>query len=85
MEEGRCVSLTPAPPRRRIMIYGVDGGVFQTFLRFLYGAVLEPDSMALEELVDLLAVADRWVGSGCHGDDGATVVYVWMVYLPLKV
>ena len=50
------------PPYRKIIIYGVEEGVFGRFLRFLYGAAVEPDSMALEELVDLLAVADRWVG-----------------------
>ena len=73
------------------MIYGVERGVFRIFLRFLYGAPLEPDSMALEELIALLAVADRWVGSGCHNDRGETILYFGVcvdglyVYLPFKV
>ena len=56
--DGGRVSVSVSP-HRRIMIYGVEEGVFRIFLHFLYGAALEPDSMALEELVELLAVADR--------------------------
>ena len=37
--------------------------------------------MALDKLVDLLAVADRWVGSGCLSNKRDSIYSVCMVYM----
>ena len=53
---GCLVSLSPF---RRIVIPDVEEGVFRTYLQFLYGCTLDVAAMAMEELMDLLAVADK--------------------------
>ena len=45
---------------RRVDIHDTDEMVFRHFLDFLYGGGLTTASMATEELVELLAVADRY-------------------------
>lgn len=41
------------------MICDAEESVFRTFLKFLYGGPLDTSAMTVEELVELLAVADR--------------------------
>ena len=47
------------------MIHDVEEGVFRMFLRYLYGGTLDTAGMGDEELVELLAVADRWGVCSC--------------------
>ena len=45
---------------RRITIYGCDVAVFKTYLKYLYSGALDTESMSLEELIEVLAVADQY-------------------------
>lgn len=44
---------------RKIVVPGVDEGVFRLFLQYLYGGPLDTTTMTTEALVDLMALADR--------------------------
>ncbi len=46
-------------PYRRITVQDVDPESFRVFLQYLYGISLKLASVQVEELVDLLAIADR--------------------------
>ena len=45
---------------RHITIYGCDVGVFQTFLGYLYSGSLDTEAMSLDEVIEVLAVADQY-------------------------
>ena len=45
---------------RRITIYGCDEVVFQKFLKYLYSGALDTESMSLDEVIEVLAVADQY-------------------------
>ena len=52
-------SLLSLPLPSRVDIYDTEESVFRRFLSFLYGGSLDAVAMSTEELVELLAVADR--------------------------
>ena len=54
------LSLLSSPTFRRITIYGCDVAVFQTFLKYLYSGDLETESMSLDDVIEVLAVADQY-------------------------
>lgn len=45
---------------RRIVIHGCDESVFRTFLHYLYGGNLDTVAMSLDDIIELLAVADHY-------------------------
>ncbi len=42
------------------MIHGCDESLFRTFLYYLYGGVLDTTTMSLDDIIELLAIADRY-------------------------
>lgn len=42
------------------MIHGCEESVFLTFLHYLYGGTLDAVSMSMDDIIELLAVADRY-------------------------
>ena len=47
-------------PCRHITIYGCDVGVFETFLHYLYSGSLDTEAMSLDDVIEVLAVADQY-------------------------
>ena len=45
---------------RCIVIHGTDESVFRTFLHYLYGGHLDTGAMSLDDIIELLAVADHY-------------------------
>lgn len=45
---------------RRIVVQDIEESLFRTFLEYLYGKTFDFDKMSIQELVELLAVADRF-------------------------
>jgi len=39
---------------------------FQLFLTFVYSGILETDKMSMEEIIEMLAIADRYEVCTCH-------------------
>ena len=52
---------------RCIVIHDCDVSVFRTFLSYLYGGVLATASMSLDDIVELLMVADRYETTSLRG------------------
>ena len=52
---------------RRIVVQDIEESLFRSFLHYLYGGHLDLASMSQQEVVELLAVADRYeVRSGLY-------------------
>jgi len=44
----------------KIVIHDMDESMFKLFLKFVYSGHLDTDKMSMEEIIELLAVADRY-------------------------
>jgi hypothetical protein len=51
---------------RRVIIQDVDASLFRIFLAYLYGKVVDYEKLTKDEIVELLAVADRYETSSLH-------------------
>lgn len=49
------------------MVHDCEESVFRTFLNYLYGGTLDTSSMSLDDIVELLAVADRYETASLRG------------------
>lgn len=49
------------------MVHDVDEAVFRTFLLFLYGEPLDTPTLPTEEVIELLAIADRYEAAELRG------------------
>ena len=59
---------------RRIVVHDVEETVFRTFLFFLYGGPLDLPSTQTEDLIELMAVADRYEAAELRGRCEETLV-----------
>jgi len=44
----------------------MEEATFRSFLTFVYSGILETDKMNLEEIIEMLAIADRYEVCTCH-------------------
>lgn len=44
----------------KIVIHDMDESMFKLFLKFVYSGHLDTSKMSMEEVIDMLAVADRY-------------------------
>ena len=49
------------------MIHDCEESVFRTFLYYLYGGTLKTDSMSTDDVIELMAVADRYETGSLRG------------------
>ena len=54
-------------PVRCIIIHDCEEVVFRTFLSYLYGGTLDTSSMSVDDIIELLAVADRYETTSLRG------------------
>lgn len=50
----------------KIVIYDMEESTFRLFLKFVYSGHLDMDKMSMEEIIEMLAVADRYEVCSCH-------------------
>ena len=56
MSRAGCTSQTPC----RVVVQGIEESLFRLFLEYIYGARLNLRAMPVQEIVELLVVADRY-------------------------
>ena len=49
----------------KIVINDMDESMFKLFLKFVYSGHLDTSKMSMEEIIELLAVADRYEVCAC--------------------